>query len=98
MKIKRVRAEYKKKILIACFSISELSKEIKLVKVFLKLSSYISIKKIIENKKYRPPIHWVEDLHKIKLWSTCLIFSKIVNPVDVKPEIDSKKEFIKVIL
>jgi len=55
--IKRVNPEYKKKILIACFKISELSKEIKFVRVFLKLSSYMSIKKIIEYKKYNPPIH-----------------------------------------
>ena len=39
MKIKRVIPEYKRKILIACFNISELSKEIKFVSVFLKLSS-----------------------------------------------------------
>jgi hypothetical protein len=26
----------------------------------------------------------------------CLIFSKIVNPVEVKPDIASKNEFIKV--
>ena len=57
IKIKRVIPEYKRKILIACFNISELSKEMKFVSVFLKLSSYISIKKIIENKKYKPPIH-----------------------------------------
>jgi hypothetical protein len=24
----------------------------------------------------------------------CLVFSNIVNPVEVKPEIDSKKEFV----
>jgi hypothetical protein len=35
----------------------------------------------------------VEDLHKIKLWSISLIFSKIENPVDVNPEAASKKEF-----
>ena len=51
IKIKRVKPEYKKKILIACLNISELLNEIKFVNVFLKLSSYISIKKIIENKK-----------------------------------------------
>jgi hypothetical protein len=50
----------------------------------------------MENKKYKPPIHWIEDLHKIKLWSIFFILSKIVNPVEVKPEIDSKKEFKKV--
>ncbi len=38
-KIVSVIPEYNKKILIACFNISELSKEIKLVNVFLKLSS-----------------------------------------------------------
>tara|TARA_B100001115_G_C15671433_1_gene324200 strand:+ start:71 stop:316 length:246 start_codon:yes stop_codon:yes gene_type:complete len=38
-KIKRVNNEYRRKILKACFRISELSKDIKLVKVFLKLSS-----------------------------------------------------------
>ena len=38
-KITRVRLEYKRKIFIACFSISELLNEIKLVNVFLKLSS-----------------------------------------------------------
>tara|TARA_B100000035_G_C20618844_1_gene387215 strand:+ start:220 stop:519 length:300 start_codon:yes stop_codon:yes gene_type:complete len=35
----KVNPEYNKKILIACFNTSELFKEIKLVKVFLKLSS-----------------------------------------------------------
>ena len=39
IKITNVRLEYKKKILIACFSISELSKDMKLVNVFLKFSS-----------------------------------------------------------
>ena len=38
-KIKSVRPEYNKKIFIACLNTSELLKEIKLVKVFLKLSS-----------------------------------------------------------
>ena len=56
----------------------------------------MSIKKIIEHKKYKPPIHCIEDLHKIKPWSICFIFSKIVNPVDVKPETVSKKAFKKV--
>ncbi len=35
MKIIRVRAEYNRKIFIACLKTSELSKEIKLVNVFL---------------------------------------------------------------
>ena len=96
MKINNVNIEYKKKILITCLKTSDWLKEIKLVNDFLKLSSYISIRKIIENKKYNPPIHWVEDLHKIRLWSIFLILSNIVKPVDVKPEIDSKKEFRKV--
>ena len=39
IKIKRVRPEYKKNILVACLNTSELLKEIKLVKLFLKLSS-----------------------------------------------------------
>ena len=26
----------------------------------------VSIRKIIENRKYKPPIHWIDDLHKIK--------------------------------
>jgi hypothetical protein len=51
IKIMRVIHEYNKKIFIACFRTSELLNEIKLVKVFLKLSSYMSIKKIIENRK-----------------------------------------------
>ena len=62
----------------------------KFVKFFLRFSSKISINNIIENKKYKPPTHWDEDLHKIRLSSKCLILSKIVNPVDVKPDIDSK--------
>ena len=37
--INMVNDEYKMKILAACFKISELLKEIKFVKVFLKLSS-----------------------------------------------------------
>ena len=51
IKIDKVKAEYKSKIFKACFDISDLSKEMKFVKVFLKFSSYISIKNIIENKK-----------------------------------------------
>ena len=37
--------------------VSALLKDMKLVKDFLKLLSNISIKSIIENKKYRPPTH-----------------------------------------
>ena len=35
------------------------------------------------------------DLHKIRLSSNCFTFSKIVNPVEVKPDIASKYEFNK---
>ena len=62
----------------------------KLVNVFLKFSTKIEINDIIENKKYKPPIHWDDDLQIIKLSSKCLIFSKIVNPVEVKPDTASK--------
>ena len=51
IKIKRVNPEYRKKILTACLSISELLKEIKFVNVFFRFSSYISIKKIMEKRK-----------------------------------------------
>ena len=44
----------------------------------------------MQNKKYNPPIHCEVERHNIKLESICLIFSKIVNPVEVKPEIASK--------
>ena len=57
---------------------------------FFKFSSKISINKSNEKRKYKPPIHWDVDLHKIKLVSICLILSKIVKPVDVNPEIASK--------
>jgi hypothetical protein len=56
-KIEIVITEYKIKILIVCLNTSELLKDKKFVSDFFKLSSYISIKKIIENKKYKPPIH-----------------------------------------
>ena len=51
----------------------DLLKDKKLVKDFFKLLSKISINNIIENKKYKPPIHWEDDLHNIKLSSKCLI-------------------------
>ena len=95
-KIDIVIPEYKIKILTVCFNTSELLKDKKFVSDFFRLSSYMSIKKIIENKKYKPPIHWIEDLHNIKPWSICFILSKIVNPVEVNPETDSKIEFKKV--
>ena len=89
-KIKKVKNVYKISILNDCFKVSMVSKDKKLVNVFLKLVSKMSISKITEDKKYRPPIHCDDDLHKIKLWSKCLILSNIVKPVDVKPEIASK--------
>jgi|TARA_Y100000996_G_scaffold364371_1_gene308546 hypothetical protein len=49
----------------------------------------------MEKRKYNPPIHCEDDLHIIILSSRCFIFSKIVNPVEVKPEIDSKYASIK---
>ena len=57
MKIKIVITEYKIKILTVCFNTSELLKDKKFVSDFFRLSSYMSIKKIIENKKYKQPIH-----------------------------------------
>jgi hypothetical protein len=56
-KIEIVIPVYNVKILIVCFNTSELLKDKKFVSDFFKLSSYISIKNIIENKKYKPPIH-----------------------------------------
>ena len=73
-----------------CLKVSEVLKDIKLVNDFLRLLSKISINKTIENKKYIPPIHWDVDLHNIKLSSKCFIFSKIVKPVEVNPDIASK--------
>tara|TARA_B100001121_G_C18391625_1_gene481047 strand:- start:426 stop:617 length:192 start_codon:yes stop_codon:yes gene_type:complete len=51
---------------------------------------------IRKNKKYKPPIHWVEDLHSIKVGSKYFIFLKTEKPVPVKPDIASKKALIKV--
>ena len=89
-KINNVSNEYSVIILNDCFNISLESNDKKSVTLFFKFLSKISMSKIIENKKYNPPIHWDEDLHKIKLWSKCFILLKTVNPVDVNPEIDSK--------
>tara|TARA_B100000787_G_scaffold103380_1_gene76535 strand:- start:350 stop:640 length:291 start_codon:yes stop_codon:yes gene_type:complete len=58
---------YKINIFNDCFNVSALLKDIKFVRDFLKLLSKISINKIIENKKYKPPIHCDDDLHKIRL-------------------------------
>ena len=89
-KINKVIPLYKIKTLIDCFINSFELNDKKLVRDFFKLLSKISIKRTIENKKYNPPIHWDEDLHKIKLSSKCFILLKIVKPVDVKPETASK--------
>ena len=50
----------------------------------------------MKKRKKRPPIHWDEDLQRIKVGSKYLIFLKIEKPVPVNPEIDSKIEFKKV--
>ena len=91
-KIPNVNNIYKISILKDCFNVSDVLNDKKLVKVFFKLLSKMSINKIIENKKYKPPIHWDEDLHNIKLSSKCLMLSKTVNPVEVNPDIASKYE------
>ena len=54
-------------ILIDCLNVSPVFKDMKFVSDSFKFLSNISINKIIEIKKYRPPIHCVDDLHKIKL-------------------------------
>ena len=48
---------YNSSILKDCFNVSALLKDLKFVNDFLKLLSKISINKIIENKKYKPPTH-----------------------------------------
>ena len=65
--------------------------------VILKLKVLLENSKVKKIKKYKPPIHWDEDLHKINVGSRYLIFSNIVNPVAVKPDIDSKKALTKLI-
>ena len=98
IKIKNVNTVYKIKIFIDCLKVSEVLNDKKFVNGFFKFSSKISNINTIENKKYNPPIHWEVDLHNIKLSSRCFIFSKIVNPVDVKPDTPSKYAFKKVML
>ena len=56
-KIPKVNIMYKINIFDDCFKVSDVLNDKKLVKDFLKLLSKISINKIIENKKYKPPIH-----------------------------------------
>ena len=52
--------------------------------------------KIKKTKKYKPPIHCVDDLQSINVGSKYFIFLKIEKPVPVKPEIASKKALINV--
>ena len=89
-KIINVKIEYNINTLNDCLKVSEVLKDKKSVNEFFKLLSKTSINKIIEKRKYNPPIHWEVDLHNIRLWSKFFTLSKIVNPVDVKPDIDSK--------
>ena len=86
------------KIFTDCLKISVELNDKKLVNVFFKLSSKISINNIMEKRKYNPPNHWDDERQSIKLSSKCLIFSKTVKPVEVKPETDSKYAFKNVIL
>ena len=87
---KKVNKIYRIKIFNDCFKVSDLLNDKKLVNDFFKLLSKISSNIIIEKRKYKPPIHCDDDLHNIKLSSKCFILSKIVKPVDVKPDIASK--------
>ena len=66
-KIPNVNNIYKINIFDDCFNVSAVLKDKKFVKDFFKLVSKMLINKIIENKKYKPPSHWDEDLHNIKL-------------------------------
>tara|TARA_B100000989_G_scaffold218655_1_gene166735 strand:+ start:983 stop:1384 length:402 start_codon:yes stop_codon:yes gene_type:complete len=89
-KMIEVKKRYTIPIFKHCLIVSLELKFIKFVKDFFKFLSKISINSIIDIKKYSPPSHCVEDLHNIKLSSKCLILLKIVNPVEVNPEILSK--------
>ncbi len=55
--IKNVNKVQRINILDDCFKVSDVLKDKKLVNDFFKLLSKISINNIIENKKYKPPIH-----------------------------------------
>tara|TARA_B100000787_G_scaffold160043_1_gene138760 strand:- start:703 stop:1008 length:306 start_codon:yes stop_codon:yes gene_type:complete len=67
IKIATVINEYKRKIFKDCFNVSALLKDMKFVSDFLKLWSNISIKSIIEKRKYNPPTHCDADLHRMRL-------------------------------
>ena len=56
-KIKNVNKVYKINIFDDCFKVSEVLNDKKFVKDFFKLLSKMLINKIMENKKYKPPIH-----------------------------------------
>ena len=90
IKITSVKKVYKINIFADCFKVSDVLNDKRLVNGFFRLISKISIKSIIENKKYKPPIHCEEDLQIIKLSSRCFMFSKIEKPVEVNPETASK--------
>ena len=52
-----VSNEYRISILKVCLKVSDILKDKKFVRDFFIFSSNISINKINENKKYKPPIH-----------------------------------------
>jgi len=56
-KITNVNKTYKINIFDDCFKVSDTLNDKKFVKDFFKLLSKISINKITENKKYKPPTH-----------------------------------------
>jgi len=57
IKIINVNNVYKINIFADCFKVSDVLKDKKFVNDFFKLLSKMSINRIIENKKYNPPIH-----------------------------------------
>ena len=95
-KMNIVNKIYIKKTFSDCFKYSASLNDKKFVNDFFKLLSKIFINNIIEKRKYKPPIHCEDDLHKINVGSKYLIFLNEENPVPVKPEIASKKELINV--
>ena len=72
-------------ILKHCLIVSFELKFMKLVRDFFKFLSKISIKSIIDIKKYKPPNHCVDDRHNNKLSSKCLRLLNIVSKVMVGP-------------
>ena len=90
IKITNVNKVYKINIFVDCFRVSDVLNDKRFVSGFLRFVSKISIKRIIENKKYKPPIHWDVERQSIRLSSKCFMLSKIEKPVDVKPDTASK--------